>query len=257
MTAVTSGAAGALRGTLRVPGDKSISHRALMLAASTAGETVVHGLLEADDVLATAAAIEALGATIERGGDGGPWRIHGRGVGGLARARQRPRPGQFRHRGEIADRPAGRSAIQLDAHRRRIFGRPAHGAGDRPARADGRPVHLPVGRAAADDRSRHRPAASDRRSPGRRVGPGEIRNSSRRAHRSGKRPPLSNGAGPGIIRNACCDRSAPNVAIEETADGTAATITGQPELEPAEIRVPGDISSAAFPLVAACHHRGL
>ena len=84
MTAVTSGAAGALRGTLRVPGDKSISHRALMLAASAAGETVVHGLLEGDDVLATAAAMEALGATIERGGGGEPWRIHGRGVGGLA-----------------------------------------------------------------------------------------------------------------------------------------------------------------------------
>ena len=71
-----------LRGASSVPGDKSISHRALMLSALAVGESRVEGLLEGEDVLATAAAMRAMGADIERGGDG-VWRIHGGGVGGL------------------------------------------------------------------------------------------------------------------------------------------------------------------------------
>src|SRR5690606_16172080 len=74
--------AGPLRGRLRVPGDKSISHRALMFGALAVGETRVSGLLEGEDVLATAAALRAMGATIEREADG-TWSIHGVGVGGL------------------------------------------------------------------------------------------------------------------------------------------------------------------------------
>ena len=73
---------GALRGTIRVPGDKSISHRAVMLAALAVGESRVSGLLEGEDVLATAAAMRAMGARVERTGEG-EWRIHGVGVGGL------------------------------------------------------------------------------------------------------------------------------------------------------------------------------
>jgi 3-phosphoshikimate 1-carboxyvinyltransferase len=65
-----------------VPGDKSISHRSLMLSALAIGESRVTGLLEGEDVLATAAAMRAMGATIERLGEG-EWRIHGVGVGGL------------------------------------------------------------------------------------------------------------------------------------------------------------------------------
>jgi len=71
-----------LEGRVRVPGDKSISHRALMLSALAIGESVVEGLLEGEDVLATAAAMRAMGAQIERRGDGA-WRIAGVGVGGL------------------------------------------------------------------------------------------------------------------------------------------------------------------------------
>ena len=71
-----------LRGAVRVPGDKSISHRALMLSALAVGESVVEGLLEGEDVLATAAAMRAMGAQIERRDDG-RWHIHGVGVGGL------------------------------------------------------------------------------------------------------------------------------------------------------------------------------
>ncbi|MFM5906174.1 MAG: 3-phosphoshikimate 1-carboxyvinyltransferase [Novosphingobium sp.] len=74
--------AGPLRGRLRVPGDKSISHRAIMLGALAVGETHVTGLLEGEDVLSTAAAMRAMGATVERE-DIGEWRIHGVGVGGL------------------------------------------------------------------------------------------------------------------------------------------------------------------------------
>jgi 3-phosphoshikimate 1-carboxyvinyltransferase len=78
--------AGPLKGRIRVPGDKSISHRALMFGALAVGETHVTGLLEGEDVMATAAALRAMGATIERRGakdSGDEWSIHGVGVGGL------------------------------------------------------------------------------------------------------------------------------------------------------------------------------
>src|SRR5579872_7435757 len=72
-----------LAGTIRVPGDKSISHRSLMLGALAVGRTEISGLLEGDDVLCTAAAVRALGAGVERRKDG-VWLVDGVGVGGLA-----------------------------------------------------------------------------------------------------------------------------------------------------------------------------
>src|ERR1700748_775288 len=74
---------GPLAGAIRVPGDKSISHRALMLGALAVGRAEITGLLEGEDVLATAAALNALGASITRNGDG-QWTVHGIGVGALA-----------------------------------------------------------------------------------------------------------------------------------------------------------------------------
>ena len=74
--------AGPLKGSVRVPGDKSISHRSLMLSALAIGESLIEGLLEGEDVHATAAAMRAMGADVERGADG-VWRVHGVGVGGL------------------------------------------------------------------------------------------------------------------------------------------------------------------------------
>ncbi|GBD41029.1 3-phosphoshikimate 1-carboxyvinyltransferase [bacterium HR39] len=68
---------------MRVPGDKSISHRALLFAALAAGRSSIEGLLEAEDVLATARAVAALGADVRREGPG-RWSVHGCGVGGLA-----------------------------------------------------------------------------------------------------------------------------------------------------------------------------
>jgi 3-phosphoshikimate 1-carboxyvinyltransferase len=73
---------GALRGRVTVPGDKSISHRALMLGALAIGGTTIAGLLESADVMTTAAAMRAFGATVERGSDG-LWRVQGLGAGGL------------------------------------------------------------------------------------------------------------------------------------------------------------------------------
>ncbi|WP_182913990.1 3-phosphoshikimate 1-carboxyvinyltransferase [Sphingobium terrigena] len=79
---MTFAAAPALSGSVTVPGDKSISHRSLMLSALAVGESRVEGLLEGEDVLATAAAMRAMGADIERDADG-IWHVHGVGVGGL------------------------------------------------------------------------------------------------------------------------------------------------------------------------------
>lgn len=76
-----------LRGTIRVPGDKSISHRAIMLSALAVGESRISGLLEGEDVLSTAAAMRAMGARVERTGEG-DWRVNGVGVGALLQPEQ-------------------------------------------------------------------------------------------------------------------------------------------------------------------------
>jgi len=83
LTPLTARQGGPLQGRARVPGDKSISHRALILAALTVGETTIGGLLEGEDVLHTADAMRALGARVERTGDH-TWRVYGVGVGGFA-----------------------------------------------------------------------------------------------------------------------------------------------------------------------------
>ncbi|HEY3847978.1 MAG TPA: 3-phosphoshikimate 1-carboxyvinyltransferase, partial [Acetobacteraceae bacterium] len=75
-------AAAPLAGTIAVPGDKSISHRALMFGALAVGETHITGLLEGEDVLRTAAAMRSLGADVQHGADGA-WCVAGRGIGGL------------------------------------------------------------------------------------------------------------------------------------------------------------------------------
>ncbi len=81
MTSIRSTSAAALTGAITVPGDKSISHRALMIGALAVGETTITGLLEGEDVLATAAAMRQLGARIEP--QDNTWQVYGRGIGGL------------------------------------------------------------------------------------------------------------------------------------------------------------------------------
>jgi len=80
---MTAHRAGPLSGLAEVPGDKSISHRALILGALSVGETVITGLLEGQDVLDTGRAMRAFGAEVARDDDG-TWRVRGVGVGGLA-----------------------------------------------------------------------------------------------------------------------------------------------------------------------------
>jgi 3-phosphoshikimate 1-carboxyvinyltransferase len=81
-TPLAAGKAQALSGRVRVPGDKSISHRALMLGALSVGRTSITGLLEGEDILRTARAIDAMGCPVRK--TGATWEVLGRGVGGLA-----------------------------------------------------------------------------------------------------------------------------------------------------------------------------
>src|SRR5437660_9833184 len=82
-TPLEARASGPLTGKVRVPGDKSISHRALILGALSVGETRISGLLEGEDVLNTGKSMRALGATVERTGDFA-WVVRGVGVAGFA-----------------------------------------------------------------------------------------------------------------------------------------------------------------------------
>ena len=82
-TPMTASRGGPLKGRVRAPGDKSISHRALILAALTVGKTRISGLLEGEDVLNTAKVLSALGARVERTGEG-LWEVNGVGVSGFA-----------------------------------------------------------------------------------------------------------------------------------------------------------------------------
>jgi 3-phosphoshikimate 1-carboxyvinyltransferase len=80
---LTARQSGPIQGRVRVPGDKSISHRSLILGALTVGESTITGLLEGEDVLHTADVMRALGARVERTGDQA-WRVNGVGIGGFA-----------------------------------------------------------------------------------------------------------------------------------------------------------------------------
>ena len=79
---MTSTKCGPLNGVAKVPGDKSISHRSLILGALSVGETKISGLLEGQDVLDTAKAMRAFGAEVTDLGEGN-WSVHGVGVGGI------------------------------------------------------------------------------------------------------------------------------------------------------------------------------
>ncbi|MBN8910786.1 MAG: 3-phosphoshikimate 1-carboxyvinyltransferase, partial [Rhizobiales bacterium] len=93
-TPLATRSAGPLSGQLKVPGDKSISHRALMLGAVATGRTLIRGLLESEDVINTAHAVTALGAPARKAGD--LWEVLGRGTGGLS---QPERPLEFGNSG--------------------------------------------------------------------------------------------------------------------------------------------------------------
>ncbi|MDR6953617.1 3-phosphoshikimate 1-carboxyvinyltransferase [Ancylobacter sp. 3268] len=241
---------GPLSGGVTVPGDKSVSHRALILGALAIGETPITGLLESEDVLSTAKACAALGARIERVG-AGEWRVRGVGIGGL---RTPEAPLDFGNSGTGARLMMGMVAgSPIDA----LFD------GDsslrrRPMRRILDPLEK-MGVSVAE-------AAGDGRLPIRLKGPRDlipITYESPVASAQIKSAVLLAGLGaPGettlIEREASRDHTermlahfGADVRVEPYgAHGRKVTLRGRPELKPAPIAVPADPSSAAFPLVA-------
>lgn len=250
-TPLTARAGGALTGRLRVPGDKSISHRALILGAMTVGETRVSGLLEGEDVLNTAGAMRALGARVENLG-GGNWRIHGVGVGGFA---QPAAPLDFGNSGTgcrlvmgaVAGCPItatfdGDASLRKRPMRRILD--PLVKMGARVLdQADGGRLPLTL-KGAAD------PLPIEYETP---VASAQIKSAVL----------LAGLAAPGetivIETEASRDHTekmlkhfgAKIVSRPHGDHGRRIVLQGQPELEPADIAVPADPSSAAFPLVGA------
>ncbi|HWK98198.1 MAG TPA: 3-phosphoshikimate 1-carboxyvinyltransferase [Pseudolabrys sp.] len=251
LTPLTARAGGPLTGRLRVPGDKSISHRALILGAMTVGETRVSGLLEGEDVLNTAGAMRALGAKVENLG-GGNWSIHGVGVGGFA---QPAAPLDFGNSGTgcrlVMGAVAGcpiTAVFDGDASLRK---RPMRRILDPLVKMGARVVNqaeggrLPLTLKGATD-----PLPIEYETP---VASAQIKSAVL----------LAGLAAPGetivIETEASRDHTekmlkhfgAKIVSKPHGDHGRRIVLQGQPELEPADIAVPADPSSAAFPLVGA------
>ncbi len=241
---------GPLHGRARVPGDKSISHRALILGALTVGETRISGLLEGEDVLNTGKAVRALGATVERTGLGA-WRLHGVGVAGFA---EPAAPLDFGNSGTGC-------RLMLGA----VAGCPITASFDGDASLRKRPMRRvlePLERIGA-----HTLTANDGRLPLQLAGAREpipIVYEPPVASAQLKSAVLLAGlAAPGetvvIEAEATRDHTekmlthfGADVRVEQHgAHGRRITLVGQPELTPRPIVVPADPSSAAFPLVAA------
>jgi len=240
-----------VQGRARVPGDKSISHRALILGALTVGETTVGGLLEGEDVLHTANAMRALGAHLERTGEQA-WRIRGVGVAGFA---QPAGPLDFGNSGTgcrltigaVAGSPVTVAFVGDESLRSRPMRRvldPLEKMGARVLEvADGGRLPLTI-RGAAD------PIPIIYESP---VASAQLKSAVL----------LAGLAAPGettvIEAEATRDHTerllkhfgAKITSKSHGEHGRRIVLKGQPELEPANVLVPADPSSAAFPLVAA------
>jgi 3-phosphoshikimate 1-carboxyvinyltransferase len=248
---MTARRAGPCKGRVRVPGDKSISHRALILGALTVGKTRVSGLLEGEDVINTSRAMRALGARVERTGEG-RWQVDGVGVGGFA---EPSAPLDFGNSGTgcrlvigaVAGCPVTATFDGDASLRQRPMTRvldPLERMGARALRvAEG--GRLPVTLQGARDAIPivyEPPAAS-----------AQLKSAVL----------LSGLAAPGettvVEVEATRDHTermlrhfGAEVRVEPIGrDGRRITLVGQPELVPADVVVPADPSSAAFPLVAA------
>jgi 3-phosphoshikimate 1-carboxyvinyltransferase len=251
LTPLTARRGAPLQGRVRVPGDKSISHRALILGSLTVGLTTVGGLLEGEDVIHTADAMRALGARLERGDDG-IWRIHGVGVGGFAapdRALDFGNSGTGCRLalGAVAGCPVTASFDGDASLRKRPMRRvldPLEKMGARVVQsADG-------GRLALTLQGARDPIPIIYESP---VPSAQLKSAVL----------LAGLAAPGettvIEAEATRDHTerlmkhfgAKVTSKPHGEHGRRITLQGQPELEPANVVVPADPSSAAFPLVAA------
>jgi 3-phosphoshikimate 1-carboxyvinyltransferase len=238
-----------------VPGDKSISHRALMLGALAVGRTEITGLLEGEDVLATAAALNALGAAAAPAGNGragaGRWSVDGVGVGGLAEPENLLDLGNSGTSarlllGILATHPLTAFVTGDASLRRRPMGRvtePLSRFGARFLCREGN--RLPLAVTGAKD-----PLPLEYRLP---VPSAQVKSAVLLA---GLNTP---GATTVIEPQATRDHTermlrhfgAAVVTEPAKGGGKRITVEGFPELAAAPIAVPGDISSAAFPLVAA------
>jgi 3-phosphoshikimate 1-carboxyvinyltransferase len=251
-TPLTARRNGALKGQARVPGDKSISIRALILGALTVGETRIAGLLEGKDVLNTAAALRALGGKLERRG-GGEWRLHGVGVGGLAQPAQKldfgnSGTGCRLMLGAVAGCPItamfdGDASLRTRPMRRILD--PLERIGARTlSSTDGRlPLTLQGARDPIPIVFEPPVPSAQLKSAALLAGlsaPGETTVIEREATRDHTEKMLAHFGAQILVE-----------AAGEGGAGRRITLTGQPELTPASIAVPADPSSAAFPLVAA------
>jgi 3-phosphoshikimate 1-carboxyvinyltransferase len=242
---------GPLLGRVRVPGDKSISHRALILGAMTVGETTIVGLLEGEDVHHTAEAMRALGARVVRGADG-VWRVHGVGVGGFSAPRSTLDFGNSGTGARLAIGAVAGSSIVAsfdgDASLRK---RPMRRVLDPLTKMGARVIdavegdRLPLTLQGASDPipiTYHSPASSAQlKSAVLLAGlaaPGETTVIEAEATRDHTERMLKHfGA---------------KVTVRQHGDhGRRIVLQGQPELEAASVVVPADPSSASFPLVAA------
>jgi 3-phosphoshikimate 1-carboxyvinyltransferase len=239
-----------LSGSTTVPGDKSISHRALMLAGMAVGESRIHGLLEGADVLATAGALRCLGVAIARD-PAGLWHVQGVGVGGL---REPDRPLDLGNSGTgarlllgiLAGHPFTSFMTGDDSLRSRPMARVTEPLSEMGAtfvtRSGGRlPLALTGSNELLPIRYQQRVASAQVKSAILLAG----------LHAPGRttvvEPQASRDHTERLLRHLGA-----TVTIEPQAGGgQAVTIAGQPELGAADLDVPGCISSAAFPLVAA------
>jgi 3-phosphoshikimate 1-carboxyvinyltransferase len=251
LTPLTARRGGPVQGRARVPGDKSISHRALILGALTVGESTVAGLLEGEDVLHTADAMRALGARLERGGDG-VWRIHGVGVGGFA---QPSGPLDFGNSGTGCRLTIGAVAgcpvtatFDGDASLRK---RPMRRVLDPLERMGARVVdcaeggRLPLTLQGALD-----PIPIVYESP---VPSAQLKSAVLLAGLAapGETTVIETEASRDHTERMLKHFGAKIVSRVHGEHGRRITLQGQPELAPANVVVPADPSSAAFPLVAA------
>ena len=250
MAALTSRPAGRTAGDVRVPGDKSISHRALMVAAMTVGDCFVSGLLEGDDVMRTAAALAALGVGVGREPDG-RWRVRGVGVGGLAEPAEvldlgNSGTGARLLMGLLATHPFDSFLTGDRSLRRRPMARilePVRRMGaDAVARSGDRLPLVVLG--AAD------PVPIVYRSP---VASAQVKSAVLLAGLNA--PGATTVVEPQPTRDHT-ERMLRHVGAElrigRDADGArTVAVAGYPELAACDLEVPGDVSSAAFPGVAA------
>jgi 3-phosphoshikimate 1-carboxyvinyltransferase len=242
-------AAKGLAGSVRVPGDKSISHRALMFGALAVGETRITGLLEGEDVLRTAAAMRALGATVTQDSPG-TWRVSGRGIGGLtepedvldmgnAGTAARLISGILAGHG-IFSVLTGDGSLRRRPMRRVIEPLSASGAVFS-ARAGGR---LPMAIQGARE-----PLPLDYTLP---VASAQVKSAvllcglCAAGQTRVVEPEPTRDHTETMLRH-----FGATVLVADTPSGREILLTGQPELVAADVAVPADPSSAAFPLVAA------